>query len=112
RFEGTPNVLIEAQAAGIPVVASDVGGVNEALLDGVTGILVGNRRASSLASAVLKILEEPGWRERAAIEGPAFVSKRFGHQRMIDDTIAAYGCPAKAEMGDRTTPDKQKGSRG
>ena len=111
RFEGTPNVLIEAQAAGIPVVASDVGGVNEALLDGVTGILVGNRRASSLASAVLEILEDPGWRERAATEGPAFVSKRFGRQRMIDDTIAAYGCPTKADMRDRTTPDKQKSSR-
>jgi len=91
RFEGTPNVLIEAQAAGIPVVAPDVGGTSEALLNGVTGILVGNRRASSLASAVLEILENPGWRERAAAQGPAFVSKKFGHQRMIDDTIAAYG---------------------
>ena len=91
RFEGTPNVLIEAQAAGIPVVAPDVGGTSEALLNGVTGILVGNRQASSLASAVLEILEDPGWRERAAAQGPAFVSKKFGHQRMIDDTIAAYG---------------------
>jgi len=96
RFEGTPNVLIEAQAAGIPVVAPDVGGTSEALLNGVTGILVGNRRASSLASAVLEILEDPGWRERAAAQGPAFVSKKFGHQRMIDDTIAAYGhCDAR-----------------
>ena len=91
RFEGTPNVLIEAQAAGIPVVAPDVGGTSETLLNGVTGILVGNRRASSLASAVLEILDDPGWRERAATQGPAFVSKKFGHQRMIDDTIAAYG---------------------
>jgi glycosyltransferase involved in cell wall biosynthesis len=91
RFEGTPNVLIEAQAAGIPVVAPDVGGTSEALLNGVTGILVGNRQASSLASAVLEILGDPGWRERAATQGPAFVSKKFGHQRMIDDTIAAYG---------------------
>jgi glycosyltransferase involved in cell wall biosynthesis len=91
RFEGTPNVLIEAQAAGVPVVAPDVGGTSEALLNGVTGILVGNRRASSLASAVLEILEDPCWRERAATQGPAFVSKKFGHQRMIDDTIAAYG---------------------
>ena len=90
RFEGTPNVLIEAQAAGIPVVAPDVGGTSEALLNGVTGILVGNRRASSLASAVLEILDDPGWRKRAATQGPGFVTKKFGHQRMIDDTIAAY----------------------
>jgi glycosyltransferase involved in cell wall biosynthesis len=103
RFEGTPNVLIEAQAAGIPVVASDVGGVNEALLDGVTGILVRNRRASSLASAVLEMLEDPGWREHAATEGPAFVSKRFGHQRMIDDTIAAYGCSTTCAISQPAT---------
>jgi glycosyltransferase involved in cell wall biosynthesis len=91
RYEGTPNVLIEAQAAGVPVVAPDVGGTSEALLDGITGILVGHRRASNLASAVLEILEEPRWRERASSEGPAFAWKRFGHKRMIDETIAAYG---------------------
>jgi glycosyltransferase involved in cell wall biosynthesis len=90
RFEGTPNVLIEAQAAGVPAVAPNVGGTSEALLDGITGTVVGNRRASNLAGAVLQILDDPGWRERAAIHGPAFVSKRFGHQRMIDETIAAY----------------------
>ena len=93
RFEGTPNVLIEAQAAGLFVVAPEVGGTSESLLDGVTGILVPNRRASSLASAVLEIIENPTARKRAATEGPAFVSKRFGHQRMIDETIAAYGSP-------------------
>jgi glycosyltransferase involved in cell wall biosynthesis len=90
RFEGTPNVLIEAQAAGVPAVAPNVGGTSETLLDGITGLVVGNRRASNLSSAVLQILDDPGWRGRAAIHGPAFVSKRFGHQRMIDETIAAY----------------------
>jgi glycosyltransferase involved in cell wall biosynthesis len=92
RFEGTPNVLIEAQAAGIPAVAPNVGGTSEALLDGITGLVVGNRRASNLSSAVLQILDDPRWRERAAIHGPAFVSKRFGHQRMIDETIVEYDC--------------------
>jgi glycosyltransferase involved in cell wall biosynthesis len=90
RFEGTPNVLIEAQAAGIPVVATNVGGTRETVLDGTTGIVVANRRPSSLASAVLQILDDPSWRKRVAIHGPAFVSKRFGHQRMIDETIAVY----------------------
>jgi glycosyltransferase involved in cell wall biosynthesis len=92
RFEGTPNVLIEAQAAGVPAVAPNVGGTSETLLDGITGLVVGNRRASNLSSAVLQILDDPGWRGRAAIHGPAFVSKRFGHQRMIDETIVEYDC--------------------
>jgi glycosyltransferase involved in cell wall biosynthesis len=101
RYEGTPNVLIEAQAAGIPVVAPDVGGTSEALLDGITGILVCRRRASNLASAVLEILEDPRWRERAATEGPRFASKRFGHQRMIDETIAAYGLQENWAVSDK-----------
>jgi glycosyltransferase involved in cell wall biosynthesis len=101
RYEGTPNVLIEAQAAGVPVVAPDVGGTSEALLDGVTGILVRYRRASNLASAVLEILEDPRWRERAASEGPRFASKRFGHQRMIDETIAAYGLQENRALTDK-----------
>jgi glycosyltransferase involved in cell wall biosynthesis len=90
RFEGTPNVLIEAQAAGIPIVAPDVGGTREALLDGVSGIIVDNRRASTLANATLQILDDRSWLERAAAHGPAFVSRRFGHSRMIDETIAVY----------------------
>jgi glycosyltransferase involved in cell wall biosynthesis len=90
RFEGSPNVLIEAQAAGIPVVAPNVGGSSETVLDGKTGIVVGNRRSLNLARAALQILDDPSWRDRAAIEGPIFVSKRFGHQRMIDETVAVY----------------------
>jgi glycosyltransferase involved in cell wall biosynthesis len=96
-------VLIEAQAAGVPVVAPDVGGTSEALLDGITGILVRYRRASYLASAVLEILEDPRWRERAASEGPRFASKRFGHQRMIDETIAAYGLQENWAVSDKIT---------
>ena len=106
RFEGTPNVLIEAQAAGLPVVAPDVGGTSEALLDGVTGILVRNRQASCLARAVLEILGDPSWAERSATEGPAFVSKKFGHQRMIDETIAAYGLPAMCQSHDASVANR------
>ena len=90
RFEGIPNVLIEAQAAGIPVVAPNVGGTSEAVLDGIAGIVVADRRASTLAKAALQIVDDPTWRERAAAHGPTFVSKRFGHSRMIDETIAVY----------------------
>jgi glycosyltransferase involved in cell wall biosynthesis len=90
RSEGSPNVLTEAQAAGIPVVTPDVGGAGETLLDGTTGIVVGSRRPLNLANAVLQILNDPSWRERAASHGPAFVSTRFGHQRMINETIHLY----------------------
>lgn len=93
-FEGTPNTLIEAQAAGVPIVAPRVGGVGETIAHGMTGLVVGERDADSLAAAVLKILSDGDWRRRTARRGPAFVARRFGHRRMIDDTVTIYGHPS------------------
>jgi len=95
--EGTPNVLIEAQAAGRPVVAPDVGGVAEAMVDGVTGHVVAARSAKALAKAVLAVLDDQRWRNNAAIEGPAFVAKRFSIDRMLRETLEAYGFDDTAE---------------
>ena len=89
--EGTPNVLIEAQAAGRPVVAPDVGGVAEAMVSGVTGQLVATRSAKHLAKAIVRILDDDDWRKNAALQGPAFVSKRFSVDRMARETLGAYG---------------------
>jgi glycosyltransferase involved in cell wall biosynthesis len=88
--EGTPNVLLEAQWAGTPVVATEAGGVAEALQPGVTGILVARPDPAVIAEAVLTVAG-PEWRERVRTAGPAFVTGRFGLARMIDETLAAYG---------------------
>src|SRR5262249_57446870 len=56
RFEGTPNTLIEAQAAGIPIVAPLVGGIGETAVHGTTALLVEGRTADALAAAVVRIL--------------------------------------------------------
>src|SRR5262249_37640472 len=72
--EGLPNIAIEAQAAGRPVVAADVGGVSEAIADGRTGCVVRGRSPQRLAAAVLDVLREPSWAARAETEGPAFVA--------------------------------------
>jgi glycosyltransferase involved in cell wall biosynthesis len=95
--EGTPNVLIEAQAAGRPVVAPDVGGVAEAMVSGVTGQLVATRSAKHLAKAIVRILDDDDWRKNAALEGPAFVSKRFSVDRMVRETLEAYGVESSEE---------------
>jgi len=89
--EGLPNVMIEAQAVGRPVVAPDVGGTSEALLDGTTGVIVRPRSAVHLAKAVIHVLDDVDWRERAGIEGPNFVAHRFGLERMVSETIEHYG---------------------
>ena len=54
RFEGTPNVLIEAQAAGCAIVATDVGGVREVVADGLTARIVKSRTAAEIAAEVLE----------------------------------------------------------
>lgn len=90
RIEGLGNTLVEAQAAGRPVVTTDVGGTPEAVFQGVTGLVVEERSATGLADAVLKILDEPAWQGRAVVAGPDFVAQRFGYDRMVAETIALY----------------------
>jgi glycosyltransferase involved in cell wall biosynthesis len=72
-------------------VAPDVGGVAEAMVSGVTGQLVATRSAKHLAKAIVKILDDDDWRKNAALQGPAFVSKRFSVDRMARETLGAYG---------------------
>jgi glycosyltransferase involved in cell wall biosynthesis len=88
--EGTPNVLIEAQASGIPVVTTPAYGAAEAVLDGITGRVVNSAAAGALAAAVLQILRDPTIHEELRSVGPKFVEDRFGFERMIEDTLSAY----------------------
>ena len=62
--EGSPNVVLEAMAAGLPIVANRVGGVPEILEHGVTGIMVPARNPDALAEAMLRILSDPELRLR------------------------------------------------
>jgi asparagine synthase (glutamine-hydrolysing) len=95
--EGLPNVLIEAQAAGRPVVAADVGGVSEAVAVGRTGRVVRGRSPQRLAAAVLDVLGDASWAARARTEGPAFVANRFGVDRMVAEMLEIYGLPVYAK---------------
>ena len=92
-FEGTPNVVIEAQRAGVPVVATDAGGTRDAVEDGVTGRILATGDAAVIADAVIGVLSDEVFRRTAAERGPAFVGERFALGRMIDETLAMYGYP-------------------
>lgn len=55
--EGTPNSILEAQAAGLPVISTRHAGINEAVVNGTTGFLVDERDVNSMAAAMLQLLE-------------------------------------------------------
>jgi glycosyltransferase involved in cell wall biosynthesis len=77
RSEGAPMSILEAMAAGLPVVASAVGGVPELVEDGVTGVLVPPGDPAALAAALDRLLADPDLRRRMGAAGRARVRARF-----------------------------------
>jgi glycosyltransferase involved in cell wall biosynthesis len=75
--EGLPNVVLEASAAGVPVVATAVSGTPEAVLDGQTGHLVAAGDAPALANRLLRLLGDAGLRRRMGRAGRALMTGRF-----------------------------------
>ncbi|NLS67604.1 glycosyltransferase [Bradyrhizobium brasilense] len=88
--EGLPNVLLEAQWNGTPVVTTDVGGAAEAIQPDVTGWAVSSDGAQDLAQQIIRLYDDPKVRETARIEGPKFVRHRFSVERMISETARLY----------------------
>jgi len=90
-FEGSPNVLIEAQAVGVPVVTMPAGGAVETIDEGRTGWVVHDGTAASAAERIASLMTNPRELTAAAAAGPGWVRDRFGVDRMIRDTATAYG---------------------
>jgi glycosyltransferase involved in cell wall biosynthesis len=88
--EGTPVSLIEAQAAGRPVVSTDVGGVADVVENGVTGFVTPAGDADAFADALLKLTEHENVRSAFAAAGSAAVKTRFSYQRLVGDMDGYY----------------------
>ena len=59
EIEGRPNVILESSSRGIPVVAFDVGYIDEILMNGQTGVIVANRSARDMALAAHNLVNDP-----------------------------------------------------
>lgn len=88
--EGLPNAVMEAMAAGLPVVATRVGGTHEVVVEGETGRLVPPRQLEPLLASMRDLLTDPAARRRMGDSGRERIRSRFSVERMIAGTRAVY----------------------
>jgi glycosyltransferase involved in cell wall biosynthesis len=101
--EGLPNALLEAMAAGIPVVTTDYAGSRDLLTDGVEGFIVPRGDTATMACRIGALIEDRSLRGRMGANGAALVARRFtmdrmgaGFMRVYADSLQALPRPVRA----------------
>jgi glycosyltransferase involved in cell wall biosynthesis len=90
RSEGSPNVLLEAMAASVPVVATAVGGVPEMVVANESALLVPSNDPPALAAAISRILNERGLAQRLTRNAAALVDTRFNPDNYTRSLVEIY----------------------
>jgi glycosyltransferase involved in cell wall biosynthesis len=88
--EGMGRAFVEAQASGLPVLGSRVGGVEEVMDEGKTGFIIEPGNAGQLAEYIVRLYRDRPLRERMAAESRAFVTPRFSADAMVEKIDAVY----------------------
>ena len=88
--ESFPYVILEAMSDGVPILATDVGGIAEAVLDGESGLLVSPRDHAELAGGLIALLDDAGLRARLAGTAGETVRRRFTRAGMIARLADVY----------------------
>lgn len=89
-FEGTPNVVLEAMASALPVVATNVGGVPDLVRDGVTGFVVPRDDEAALTRVVLTLASDADLRRRFGAAGRRHIEAHYALPRLADELRALY----------------------
>jgi glycosyltransferase involved in cell wall biosynthesis len=88
--EGTPRILLEAAACGLPLIATDVPGCREIVRPGVNGILVPVGDGARLAAAILELATDAGRRRSMGRQSRSIVCQEFSEHQVISETLAVY----------------------
>lgn len=88
--EGTPVSLIEAQAANVPIVTTNVGGIENIVLPGDTAMLAANGDADDFVAKLLPVVNSAELRQRMAVNGWTYVKDKFHYTRLISDMDKLY----------------------
>jgi glycosyltransferase involved in cell wall biosynthesis len=99
KNEGTPVALIEAMAAGVPVLSTDVGGVADLVSQGQTGWLVPAGDPAAMALAISDLLGDPALRARLATAGQSIVLERHDATGLVRRTEALYESLINEKLG-------------
>jgi len=89
-YEGLPHSLLEAMAAGVPVVTTATGGSEEAVEHERTGLLVPLRDPHALAAAIIRLLDDPAAARAMAERGQRRVHERYSTERLVEQAKALY----------------------
>jgi glycosyltransferase involved in cell wall biosynthesis len=88
--EAFPYVILEAMSTGTPIVASDVGGIGEAVLDGESGTLVAAGQSGALSQAIVELLSSSERREQMGAQALQRFESRFTLELMLDGLLGVY----------------------
>ena len=88
--EGTPVSLIEAQAANIPIITTDVGGVRDIVLEGETGFIVPKNDVTSLSDKMRLLIEDEKLRKKMSQNGWTFVEHKFHYTTLVKNMEEYY----------------------
>jgi glycosyltransferase involved in cell wall biosynthesis len=89
-WEGLPVALLEGMAAGLPIVATSVGGIPGVINDGVSGFRVPSSDAGALAQACIRLVETPRLREKMGLAGQSHVQINYSMNGMVEKTADLY----------------------
>ncbi|HEY3012801.1 MAG TPA: glycosyltransferase family 4 protein [Gemmatimonadales bacterium] len=102
NWEGFPLSILESMRAGLPVVASSVGGVGEAVHDGETGYLVPRGDVGLLRERIGQLLTNPALRAHLGVRGRSLYEQQFTLDHAVSRTLAVYRDVVAGYRGDQT----------
>jgi glycosyltransferase involved in cell wall biosynthesis len=109
NWEGFPLSILEAMRAGLPVVASSIGGISESVRDGETGYLVPRGDVARLRDQIKQLLTSPAQRIRFGANGRSRYEQHFTLEDSVTKTLAVYRDVVAEQAGSQANPERQGG---
>ena len=89
-YEGLPLMALESSALGVPVVGTQIGGMDEAVLDEKTGLLVPKGSGHALAVATLELLDDEKHRDQLGLAAKKYVHDHYDAEKLVNDLLDFY----------------------